>query len=158
MLGVPWEGRFKKGKNGSWERGSPAATEVRAGGAPGREQKLPAAWKRPRVKQAVPLQPMGTTQSRSLCAAMESPFRSALGGSCSPWGGYCGGTGGLGELPPMRGSASRVSPVVFTCAGAVLGELQLVGNPDKVSSGRMASCGRDPTWSRGRVTTKERWR
>lgn len=55
------------------ERKRPAATEVSAEGAPGTEQKLPAAQDRPMEEQSVPLQSMGTTQSRSPCAAMEEP-------------------------------------------------------------------------------------
>jgi len=38
------------------------------------EQKLPAAQEMPREEQAVPLQPAGTTQSRSPHAAMEEPM------------------------------------------------------------------------------------
>jgi len=45
----------------------------RTGGAPGKEQQLPAAQERPTEEQAVPLQPMGTTWSRSPHAATEEP-------------------------------------------------------------------------------------
>jgi len=41
-------------------------------------------------------------------------------------------------------------PVVWTHVGAVLKELLSVGSPHGNSSGKMSSCGRDPTWSRGR--------
>ena len=33
---------------------------------------------------------------------MESPCRSSIGQSYSPWGEACSGAGGLGELPPIR--------------------------------------------------------
>ena len=89
----------------------------RAGGSPGREQKLPASQESPMEEQAVPLQPMSTTQSRYPCAPRKEPMvqqwmrleggtahgypcRSSPVGCCSLWGGVCVGAGGLGELSP----------------------------------------------------------
>jgi len=76
----------------------------RAGGAPGIEQKLPAAQERPTKEQAV-LQPAGTAQSRSPCAAMEVPM-------------------GQEQIKSARGTAHRESPTragpVFVCHHPIL--------------------------------------
>jgi len=118
----------------------------RAGGSPGREQKLPASQESPMEEQAVPLQPMSTTQSRYPCAPRKEPMvqqwmrlegdtahgypcRSSPVGCCSLWGGVCVGAGGLEEL----------SPVVWTHVEQCF----LVGSPHRISLGRMASCRRD---------------
>lgn len=50
-------------------RNSPAATEVRVGGALGVKQKFPTAQESPMMEQTVPLNPTGIMQSRSLRAA-----------------------------------------------------------------------------------------
>ena len=63
-------------------------------------------------------------------------------GSCCLWG-------------PVWSSAWRVVSMVQSHVGAAPGELQPVGSPWETSSGRMASCGRDPVWSRSRVTMEE---
>lgn len=42
----------------------------------------------------------------------------------------------------------RAGPVVWSCAGAVLEELQLEGSPRRISLGRMASSGKDLEWNR----------
>ena len=63
-----------------------------------------------------------------------------------------------GELPPTRGGpvleqfapGGWMDPVVRSHVGAVLEELLPAGSPRRLSSGRTASRGRDPTWSRGR--------
>ena len=88
---------------------APGECSRRAGGAPGTQQQFPCGLcrERPLVEQAVPLQPMGPTWSRSpRCSPwveeppveqvdvawrrlqpMESPRRSrGSGGSCCPWG------------------------------------------------------------------------
>jgi len=89
-------------RGGKWKRNSPAYCKVSAGGAPDVEQKFPAAEERPMEEQAVPLQPMGITQSRTSsevmeksreqhwkeAAAPEEPLQEQdLGWSCSPWRG-----------------------------------------------------------------------
>ena len=91
----------------------------RAEGIPGVEQKFPAAQETLMVEQAVLLQPIGTTQSRTSRAATEEPTvqprlwlkeasdpkkplqEQTLSWSCSPWRGAHSGAGGLGELPPV---------------------------------------------------------
>ena len=51
------------------------------------------------------------------------------------------------------------NPRFGAISGAVLEELLPVGSPLRISSGRTASHGRDPTLEHGqRVTEKERWR
>lgn len=49
----------------------------------------------------------------------------------------------------------RMSPVVWTHIGAVVGELQPLWSPCRISLGRTASHGRNLTRSRGRVTMEE---
>jgi len=46
--------------------------------------------------------------------------------------------------------SSRVGPMVQSHVTAVLGELQPMGSPCGISSGRTAFHGKDSTWSRGR--------
>jgi len=48
-----------------------------------------------------------------------------------------------------------MDPVVQSHVGGMLEELQPVGSTHRISSRRTASSGRDPTWSKGRVTLKE---
>ena len=97
-LGKQTEGREKLLHNSSWERGvrnvreppcsHPGQCRRRAGGVPGAERQLPAAQERAMEEQAVPLQPMVTTRSRSPCVAMEEPMgQQWMGpeGAHSPW-------------------------------------------------------------------------
>lgn len=82
MLSVLCKSRFRElktvaqqqlGERGEKRgRSSLAASKVRAGGDPCVEQKPLAAQERPVEEEAVPLQPMDATQSRSH-AAMEEP-------------------------------------------------------------------------------------
>jgi len=50
---------------------APRLVQRRAVGNLGTQQQLPEAQERPTEEQAIPLQPVGTARSRSLCAAME---------------------------------------------------------------------------------------
>ena len=76
----------------------------------------------------------GAAQAGVAACEEQSTVRQEGWGSCCPWG-------------PMWSSAQRVGPVVQSCAGSVLEELQPVGSPLGISSGRMA-----PMWSMSRVT------
>ena len=132
------------------------------------------------MEQAVPLQPMGPTRSRSpRCSPpveepplqqvdvawrrrlrpMESPRRSRPRAGAAARGQEPMQEQGVwGELPPSRGGpvleqfapGGWMDPVVRSHVGAVLEELLPAGSPRRLSSGRTASRGRDPTWSRGR--------
>lgn len=130
-------GREKLLHHSSWERGvrksesersSPAATKVSA-----REgQEVFQVWSRSS------LQPRkGPQRSR---AAPGSPWvpHGALQPWRSPW------------CESRVGSAWRVGPMVWSCTGAMVGELQPVGSMCGISLGRTASGGRDLTWSSGR--------
>lgn len=134
-------------------RNSPVGIRVRAEDGPGAEQQLPAAQERPTVEQAVPPQPTGTTRSRSPFAAMGEPVvqqwmwaegdaahgapqEQGLGRSCSPWRRAAGsrGTGGAEAAP--RGWAPWYRATAEQCL-----ELQPMGRPCGISSGRTASMG-----------------
>jgi len=58
-------------------------------------------------------------------------------GSIPQWGRRAGGA--------MWSSAWRMGMVIRSHVGVVLGELLPVGSPHRISSGRTASCGRNPT-------------
>jgi len=76
---------------------------------------------------------------------MDIPAGAASGQSCSLWRAARGGAGGLGELClwGMWGTvpSGRLGPMLWSCAGAVLGQLQPVGRPHGISLGRTASVG-----------------
>lgn len=55
-------------------------------------------------------------------------------------------------------SSAILKDVVGTHDGSGLEELPAVGSPRGINLGRMATLGRDPTWSRGRLAMKGRWR
>ena len=73
----------------------------------------------------------GAAQAGVAACEEQSTVRQEGWGSCCPWG-------------PMWSSAQRVGPVVQSCAGSVLEELQPVGSPLGISSGRMAPHDSDP--------------
>jgi len=118
-----------------------------AGCDPGIEQKFPAAQERPIVEKAVPLQPIGTMQSRALLAAMEEPRG-------QQWI-------QLKEPQPME-SPSRGCGAL--CWNSTLLKAGPHGtDPHWRGAGRAAACGKPmgesaadsipweaPTWSRGR--------
>lgn len=58
----------------------------------------------------------------------------------------------------MWNSAQRLSPVLQSCAGAALGELQPVGSPHGISLGKNVSRERDHVEQGQRVTTEEQQR
>lgn len=98
-LGEQIEERTKLLHDSIWESSSPAGAQVsavhrrRAGIAPGMDQKFSAAQKKPMVEQAVFLQPMGTSQSRSL-HGVDLPVQPQRSPQCSSgWG--------LEEAQPM---------------------------------------------------------
>lgn len=116
----------KSAKQGA--AGEASAERIGAQKRPMEEQVIPCSPWAP-CKADLPVQPQRSSWCSSVwglkAAAHGFSHRSSPGQSCSPRKAACGGTGGLGELQP-------------------------VGSPCAISWGRMASCGRDPTWSRGR--------
>lgn len=83
---------------------------------------------------------------KEVTAHGEPPQEQGPGWSCGPWRRACNGAGGLGELPPMVTHAEadpKHRPGGMNSWWAVLEELQPVGSPHKISSGRTASHHRD---------------
>lgn len=96
----------------------------------------PAAQEKPMMEQAVPLQPMGTLQSRSLPAAVEGPQCSRLSGNAAAH-----------ERPVLK-QCLKCSPVVWSCVGVLFGELQLVRSPCGINWERDGIPWEGPLWSR----------
>ena len=77
---------------------------------------------------------------------MGTPTGAARAGAAAPvegqwWGRRAGGAATRGD---RVGQCLRMGPVVRSCAGAVVGELQPVGSPPRISCGGTAFHGKDP--------------
>lgn len=118
------------------------------------------------MEQNIPLQPMGTTWSKSPCPAMEEQTVKQCmkpEGDIAPielpqeqlWvrataHGERSTMGQEGFLGPVWSNTRRLGRVVWSYIGAALEEMQMVGSPHVVNLGRMVSNGRDPMWRRDR--------
>ena len=96
---------------------------------------------------------------------MEDPCRTQIPGqTCGLWRGAYVRAGDLAGAVACGGLIlEQFAPDGLTLwygpiSGAVLEELLPVGSPRTISSGRTASCGRDPNVQVTRVTVKERQR
>lgn len=132
-----------------------------------REKHIPA--ERPTEEQAVPLQPVGNVRSTEQ-PAERRPIRPGGGAAHGyprerPWA----GAAARGERPAVRrqdpgrrrlrtqrwGSAWTINLAFLTPVGIVLEKLYQVGNRRRIWLREMAPCGRDNTWSKGRMCLYE---